>query len=185
MTTPRRLRPWSDILVRRAQTSDAAAVTRIMGDPGVYPGLMQVPHPSLERWQRRLAEHAERDLPDLLLLAEHAGRVVGSSGLHPVGPATRRRHVMTLGISVLPEAQGRGVGSALMQAMVDQADRWLQVLRLELQVYADNAQAIALYRKFGFVLEGRHPAYAMRDGVYVESLSMGRMHPHPPLLPGR
>lgn len=173
------------IVVRRATTGDAAAYARIMGDPLVFPGLMQMPHASEEQWQRRLEKWVEDDRGDLLIVAERGGEVVGTAGLHTTGPAMRRRHVMYLGISVAADAQRQGVGSALMQAMVDYADRWAQVLRLELQVYADNAPAIALYRRFGFVVEGRHPGFAMRDGVYVESWSMGRLHPAAPALPSR
>ena len=62
------------------------------------------------------------------------------------------------------------------------ADRWAQVLRMELQVYADNARAIALYESLGFVREGLHRGYALRDGAYVDSLSMARMHPNPPRI---
>jgi L-phenylalanine/L-methionine N-acetyltransferase len=58
------------------------------------------------------------------------------------------------------------------------------VLRLELDVFADNQRAIALYRKFGFVHEGTHQAYALRDGAYVDSLSMARLHPAPPRIDG-
>jgi putative acetyltransferase len=173
------------IVVRRATTRDAAAFARLMGDPGVYPGLMQLPFTSDEIWQQKLADNLAPGKADVVFAAELQGEVVGSAGLHPVSPSPRRRHAMMLGISVLPTAQGQGVGSALMQAMCDYADGWAQVLRLELQVYADNAPALALYRKFGFVLEGRHPAYAMRHGAYVESLSMARLHPNPPALPTR
>ena len=81
-----------------------------------------------------------------------------------------------------PEAQGQGVGRRLMQALCDYADRWAQVLRMELQVYADNARAIALYESVGFVREGLHRGYALRDGAYVDSLSMARMHPNPPRI---
>jgi putative acetyltransferase len=54
------------------------------------------------------------------------------------------------------------------------------VLRIELTVYDDNARAIALYRKFGFEIEGRHRGYALRDGRYVDALTMARLHPAPP-----
>jgi hypothetical protein len=46
----------------------------------------------------------------------------------------------------------------------------------------DNDRAMALYRSMGFEEEGRHRAYAMKDGRYVDSLSMARMHPNPPRL---
>ena len=90
---------------------------------------------------------------------------------------------MYLGISVAREYQRRGVGAALMAALCDYADRWAGVLRLELTVYADNAPAIALYRKFGFQTEGTHRAYALRDGAYADVLAMARLHPRPPTLP--
>jgi L-phenylalanine/L-methionine N-acetyltransferase len=70
-----------------------------------------------------------------------------------------------------------------MQALMEHADRWAGILRIELQVFADNHRAIALYRKFGFEIEGTHRAHALRDGVYVDTLTMARLHPDPPVLP--
>jgi putative acetyltransferase len=168
------------ITVRRTTTKDAAAIARIMGDPAVYPGLMQLPHTSEEVWTARLAEACKPGKVDLLLVAELNGEMVGSSGLHPVSESLRRRHAMMLGISVAPAAQRRGVGHALMTAMCDWADNWAGVLRLELQVYTDNVAAMALYRRHGFEFEGTHRGYAMRDGRYVDSCSMARWHPKPP-----
>jgi L-phenylalanine/L-methionine N-acetyltransferase len=170
------------VTVRRATTRDAAAYVRIMGDPAVYAGLMQLPHPSEEMWAARLADSLAPGKQDVLLVAEEHGHVIATCGMHPAGVSLRRRHVMVLGISVGKDAQGRGVGSTLMAAMCDYADRWAGVLRLELTVYADNAAAIALYRKFGFELEGTHRAYALRDGQYVDVLAMARLHPDPPAL---
>ena len=170
------------VIVRRASTKDAAAFARMMNDPAVFAGLMQLPYTDEEIWRARLADNAVQGKPDLPLAAEVNGEVVGSAGLHPVGPALRRRHALTLGISVIPQAQGKGVGSALLAAMCDYADRWAGALRLELTVYSDNAVAIHLYRKFGFVTEGTFKGYAMRDGQYVDALSMARFHPNPPKI---
>ena len=87
--------------------------------------------------------------------------------------------------STLEDPTGQGVGTALMHAMCDYADRWMGVLRIELTVYTDNDAAIALYRKFGFEIEGRHRGYAMRDGRYVDAFAMARIHPDPPAIPPR
>jgi putative acetyltransferase len=170
------------ITIRRARPDDAAAIAAMMGDPTVYPGLMQMPYPSEEAHRTRLADGLAPGKVDLSLVAEMNGKVVGSSGLHPAGLTLRRRHVMMLGISVIPEAQGQGVGTALMRAMCDYADRWMGTLRIELTVYVDNDVAIALYRKFGFEMEGRHRGYAMRDGSYVDAFAMARVHPNPPAI---
>jgi putative acetyltransferase len=172
------------IIVRRATARDAAAYARIMGDPAVVGGLLQLPYPDEESWRLRLAEQAGPGKLDLSLAAELNGEVVGNAGLHPVGPGVRRRHAMMLGIAVLRQAQGQGVGSALMAALCEHADRWIGVLRLELTVFTDNAAAIHLYRKFGFEIEGTHRGYALRDGVYVDAHAMARLHPSPPAIGG-
>ena len=52
-------------------------------------------------------------------------------------------------------------------------------MRIELEVYADNLRAQTLYQRFGFVQEGLHRCDALRDGEYVDSLSMARLNPAP------
>jgi putative acetyltransferase len=170
----------ADIEIRRVRTSDAEAMARLMGDPDVLGNLLQLPYPSVEAWRTRLAEWDQPGRTDLLLVAEVEGEVVGNAGLNPVGPAVRRRHAMHLGITVAKAWHGRGVGTRLMSALLDAADRWLGCLRIELTVFVDNEPAIALYRKFGFEIEGTHRAYALRDGRYVDVLAMARLHPSPP-----
>jgi len=170
------------ITIRRAATHDAAAFARMMADPAVYPALLQMPYASEERWAAMLSDSVAPGKPDLHLVAERDGEVVGSAGLLPVGAALRRRHAMTMGISVAKAMQGQGVGSALMIALCDYADRWLGTLRIELTVYTDNDAALRLYRKFGFEIEGTLRGYAMRDGRYVDAHTMARFHPDPPVI---
>jgi L-phenylalanine/L-methionine N-acetyltransferase len=55
----------------------------------------------------------------------------------------------------------------------------MNVIRLVLTVFTDNERAIALYRRFGFEIEGTHKAYAMRDGVYADTHFMARIRPKP------
>ena len=168
------------IVVRRSVQSDAAAFARIMGHPEVAPGLLQLPWTSEELWTTRLADLGDPNKPDLRITAELDGEIVGNGGLHPVGPQLRRRHAGVIGLAVAPHAQGRGVGHALMQTLCDYADRWWGLLRVELTVFADNARAIALYRRHGFVMEGRLRGYAMREGAYCDVLTMARLHPRAP-----
>ena len=109
-------------------------------------------------------------------MAEVDGEVVGNCGLHAAGRG-RRRHVANVGMSVRDDWQGRGVGTALLAAAIDIADNWLNYHRLRLEVYTDNAAAIALYRKFGFEVEGTLREDAFRDGRYVDAYVMGRLRP--------
>src|SRR5439155_24610069 len=87
----------------------------------------------------------------------------------------RRSHVGGIGLCVHDDFHRRGIGSALLAALIDLADNWLGLRRLELTVYVDNAPAIALYRKYGFVIEGTRRQDAFRDGVYVDSHAMARL----------
>jgi putative acetyltransferase len=78
-------------------------------------------------------------------------------------------------MSVHDDFQGRGVGTALMRAMLELADNWLGLRRIELEVWADNAAAIHVYEKFGFVVEGTGRQFARRAGELVEAHFMARL----------
>jgi len=157
-----------------------------MGDPAVYPGLMQMPFASEELWRQRLTDSNAPGKSDLPVVAELRGEVAGSAGLHLVGLQLRRRHAWMLRISVLPLVQRQGVGTALMDAMCDYADNWVGALRLELGVYTDNLGAIALYRKFNSKSRAHRRAMRfLRDGQFVDSHMMVRFHPNPPRAPSR
>ena len=172
------------IHIRRASPKDAAAFARIMAENEVFGNLLQMPYADEESWRQRLSDSTVLGKPDIGLVAETEGEVVGTAGLHPSGAAVRRRHAMTLGISVTRQAQGKGVGHALMQALCDYADNWAGVLRIELTVFDDNARAVALYRRFGFEIEGTHRGFAMRNGTYATALTMARLHPRQPMVDG-
>ena len=165
------------ISIRRATPEDASAMTALMSEEAVYGNLLQLPHPSEATWRERLEANSSNG--DVQLVALAKGQLVAMAGLH-ANPHIRRRHAMHLGMAVTVPAQGKGVGSALMAALIDYADRWVAVMRIELTVFTDNERAIALYRKFGFVQEGIFRAYGLRDGRYQDVLAMARLHPSPP-----
>ena len=74
-----------------------------------------------------------------------------------------------------------------MVAMLNMTDNWLNITRVEMEVYVDNAPAIALYKKFGFVIEGTRPMFAFREGGYADAHMMGRLKvalPEPQNWPG-
>jgi putative acetyltransferase len=167
MKKPKRSR----IEIRAAEISDVEALTRIYAGRNAYAQTLQLPLQSTELWRKRLATN---DDTQITLVATVAGEVVGNLGLTRF-TRPRRAHVGEIGMGVRDDWQGKGVGSALLTAALDLADNWLGLRRIELNVHADNESAIALYRKFGFAVEGTHRAYSLRNGVYVDSLSMARL----------
>ena len=70
---------------------------------------------------------------------------------------------------------GRRIGTALMEALVDVADSWLGLRRMELEVLADNEHALALYRRFGFEPEGVRRDALLRAGAHAATLAMARL----------
>ncbi len=158
--------------IRRSEPGDFEAVHRLFMAPRVIWGTLQMPYPSLEMWRKRLAEPPE-GLYSLVACVE--AEVIGQLGLHTFPSNPRRRHVGGLGMAVRDDWQGKGVGTALMQAAIDLAENWLNLSRLELDVYTDNEPAIRLYKKFGFTTEGTLARYAYRDGRYVDTYTMARL----------
>ena len=167
------------VTVRRTRVSDAAAYARMMDHPDVFPNLLQMPYGSEDVWKARLADTSGPGSAHVQIVAEADGTVVGAAGLHPIGASPRKRHSMILGINVDAAWQGRGVGKLLMHSLCDYADNWLGLLRIELDVFADNRRAQALYERFGFVREGVRRCEALRDGVYVDGWLMARLNPSP------
>ncbi len=101
-------------------------------------------------------------------VAEAAGEIVGSLHIE-----ANRFGYGELGMMVARPWRGRGVGTALMNAAIDWA-REQGLHKLSLSVFPHNAAGIALYRKFGFVEEGRRvKQYRRASGEFWDSLDMG------------
>jgi putative acetyltransferase len=162
----------AQVIVRHAEPGDYEAMHRIMSGPRAAAATLQLPLQSKEAWRKRLAEPPEGLF---MLVACVEGEVVGNLGLETSPARPRVRHVGSIGMAVRDDWQGKGVGTALMEAALDLADNWLNLTRIELRVYVDNSAAVALYKRFGFELEGTHRRLAFRNGEYVDAYSMARI----------
>lgn len=161
----------AEITVRHTEPSDYEAVQKIFAQPEAFADTLQLPYPSRESWRKRLADPPPGFYS---LVACVEDEVVGQAGLHAL-PRPRRQHVGDIGIAVRNDWQGKGIGTTLMGALLELADGWLNLTRLELTVFSDNAPAIALYEKFGFIREGTHRQHSFRAGVFVDAYTMARL----------
>ena len=89
-------------------------------------------------------------------------------------PAESRHHCGYLGMGLLPDWRGRGLGADLLKAALDHADR-IGLARVELDVVSDNAPAIALYEKAGFRQEGLKRAAWALGGQVKDLVLMARV----------
>jgi len=156
-------------VVRPATTDDDAA-------------LLEIDHATWSpRWSPGGAPDRERDLaffrdqhggPEGFLVGEVDGAVVGYVALHPAGELASHAHVRIIdGLGVLPSAQGRGVGEALVRAAVERA-RAEGAAKVTLRVLGTNPAARRLYERCGFVVEGVLRGEFVIDGSPVDDLWM-------------
>src|ERR1041384_6391717 len=163
------------LTIRRAEAEDCTGVAEMFKSQKVFSGTLQVPYPSREYWRQRITENPESAH---YLVAVVDERIVGMVSIDTFPNRPRRKHAGEIGISVHEEWQGKGVGAALMRAILDLADNWLNLTRIELEVFADNEAAIHLYERFGFEVEGTLRQHAFRDGQFVDSTMMARLKQH-------
>ena len=125
---------------------------------------------TLRQMRKRFRRSQTRQELNVVALAE--GEVIGSLWVgretHPV-----MRHVASVGMSVDERWRGKGIGSALMAEAFRWA-RWAAVEKLALTVYPHNQRAINLYKKFGFVEEGRLIGHSKKTYGYEDEIVMGR-----------
>ncbi len=162
------------ITIRRVEPADFEALQHVYSGPKVIWGTAQLPYPSVEMWRKRLAEPPEGMFGIVACIDD---QVVGHLNIHTFPNRPRRQHVGAIGMVVHDDFQGQAVGTALLQAALDLADNWLNLRRMELEVYTDNEPAVRLYTRAGFVIEGTLRQYAFRDGQYVDVYAMARFRP--------
>jgi len=160
--------------IRSLEPEDADAVAALVSEPTVARRLGNTPFDGSAGWRTRLES---RDLQRSLALGAFEGEKLLGFLTLDAQPSVRQQHVARIAMAVDPTRHRSGVGSALLRAAVDAADRWLQILRIELGVQADNAPAIALYQKHGFVVEARRRADMLLDGAPADGLWMARIRP--------
>ena len=161
-----------DVSVRAMREADAPDIYEIYNQPAFRYGTLALPYESFEAVKAWASPRSPRDLH---LVAEADGRVIGAAALRPF--YGRRAHAAEFWIGVHEECAGRGIGSRLLAAIIDTADNWLNVTRIEMTVFVDNTRAIALYEKFGFAIEGTLRAASFRNGAFADVHCMARLRP--------
>lgn len=163
-----------DFIIRPVRIEDAETINEMRRMDGVKENILGV---SSERISG--TEYFINNLTpnDHMLVAEvdeeGVKMVVGAVSLH-VGGTPRMRHAANIGIMVHRDYQGKGIGTALLKEIIDLADNWLMLIRLELSVFVDNERAIKLYESLGFKIEGRKRFASIRRGKYEDEYLMAR-----------
>jgi ribosomal protein S18 acetylase RimI-like enzyme len=130
--------------------------------------LAQIEALPLERIEGFVRDSVANDA--VQFMAVDRGQVVGWADIFPSW-AHAVAHCGSLGMGVLPEYRGKGIGRQLLQACISKA-RTKGITRIELEVRADNVRAISLYKALGFEIEAVKRNAMRFDGVYFDALQM-------------
>ena len=160
------------ISIRPAQVDDASTMCATEIEVSATPGLLVSDPDELSPDSfRRMIEQLAGDV-GCYLVAEDDGRIVGHAFIRPMD-LRAVAHVYRLTIVVHPTRWRRGVGKTLMEALGKWAAQSPRVEKVELLVRSTNEAAVALYRQFGFVEEGRlRNRIRLPSGAYVDDISM-------------
>jgi L-phenylalanine/L-methionine N-acetyltransferase len=159
-----------EIVIRATRPDDSEGVAALASLPGYRWGTLRLPHQTPEETRKWIENRA---MGNMGLVAVRNGMIVGNIGLERFHG--RRGHAASIGMGVHDDWCGRGIGTRLLREILSVANDWLNLRRLELTVYVDNAPAIALYKRNGFEIEGTHREFAFRGGAFVDAYAMARV----------
>jgi RimJ/RimL family protein N-acetyltransferase len=172
------------IMIRSAQPADGEALMRAVAQIDAeteFLGVPGQPHPWADRPEAELRSLNDKERGIVLLALTGRGEIIGYLSAF-LGHFARNRGNLFIAVVGLREAyRGRGIGTRLFEAVEEWA-RAHRAWRLELRVSSLNERGQALYRKRGFLVEGRIRGGVFRNGAWTDDLWMGK--PLEP-LPGR
>src|SRR5262245_9642155 len=169
-------RPTSDRepapAVRAMVAGDAAAVLAI------YQAGIDTGQATFETAAPGWDTFAASRLPDhrLIVADPYTDTVLGWAALSPVSDRCVYVGVAETSIYVHPDARGRGVGQALLRALVESSER-AGIWTLQAGIFPENAASLALHEKAGFRLVGRRERIGRHHGVWRDVLFLERRSP--------
>lgn len=167
-----------EFTIRPINIGDGKGINELRRMPGVFENTLGIPSERIKRNEDFIANMDGNSHQFVAVYKDdnNEEKIIGSAGLN-VFPNPRLRHSASLGIMVHKDFQNMGVGTSLMEAVLDIADNWLMLVRVELTAFADNQRAIHLYEKFKFKKEGLKEKAGIRNGCYVDEVLMARINP--------
>ncbi|MFJ3672706.1 GNAT family N-acetyltransferase [Streptomyces sp. NPDC090106] len=162
-----------DGVVRPAATADMRAVADIYTHYVRHTvATFEETPPAVADWERKLGDLAGRRLP--FLVAELSGRVVGFAYASPWRPKPAYRYTVEDTVYLTPEAAGRGLGSALLEAVIARCAE--AGVRRMISVVADTGSeaSLALHRRLGFTDAGHLADVGFKHGRWVGTFLLQR-----------
>ncbi|MBF7097073.1 GNAT family N-acetyltransferase [Alkalibacter mobilis] len=165
-----------ELAIRPIKKEDAEQVNELRRMEGIMENILGLPTETILKTEDYILKQDDLRHQYVAVLKKDRSTelIVGTGGLH-LNPLPRMRHSGSIGLMVHTDYQGMGIGRKLIEAIIELADDWLMLTRLELEVFADNEKAINLYQKVGFEVEGIKRKAAIRNGRFADEMLMSRI----------
>ncbi len=162
-----------DVVVRKIQLEDAEGFwTALKSVAQEKKYILTIQAPPFESTKAFVQDNVEKNYAQYVAVSDNT--IVGWADIIPLEPPTMA-HVGSLGMGVIADYRGQGIGSKLLASVIQHAwDSGLK--RLELEVFTDNQAAINLYKKHGFIEEGLKRYARLVDNHYQDIMVMGQYH---------
>ena len=164
------IRHSNAMLIERMTMADWPEVVAIY-EQGMATGLgtFETVAPSWEEWNAARSPHSR-------LVARENGALIGWAALSPVSKRACYAGVAEVGIYVAETARRRGVGRALLEALIASSEA-NGIWTLQGVTFTDNAASIAVQQSCGFRIVGRRERIGKRDGVWRDTVILERRSP--------
>lgn len=165
----------SSLVIRGQQNDDWESLFALWNNPAIIQNSFELPYITEETFRERYGTPPANThcLIAEIILPSGRKRVVGTAWLL-VLPG-RQRHIGQINCIIHPDYVVGNTGAALLEKVLDLADNWLKLRRIEVIVYPSNVAAVTLYQQCHFEIEATMRRYAVRDGEYADAYRMARL----------
>ena len=163
-----------DYIIRPVKIEDAVFINEIRRQDGVRENIMGITSERVTRTQSFINGLTENDHMLVAEVEKDGVKIVVGVASLSVNKSNRVRHSGSIGLMVNKDYHRMGIGRALMKNLIDIADNWLMLIRIELGAFTDNEKAINLYKSLGFEIEGTKKYAIIRNGKYENEYLMAR-----------
>lgn len=170
------LRDGMEVVIRSPKRNDAVKALRYINTlvKETPPPMILADRTYNLKEERKVVKEILDDIKkkkSVFVVAEFNGKIIGTCGIKQ--KEMRRSHLGELGIAVLRDFRGKGLGKEMMSIVIDNSKETIKGLKkLRLDVYADNKNAMRLYKKFGFRVIARLPKDIKWGKIYMDAFLM-------------
>ncbi len=156
--------------IRKMSSADLPALYDIYTDKEVVNNNRYLPDIKREEFDSMFLNDSQLNF----VAVESDGELLGHLAINST-PKPRLKHSASFGIAVAKTSRGKGVGRFLMEYLLSYCDEQLNLTRLELEVHANNVAALALYKSFGFEVEGTKRKAVLVEDDLIDIVIMSRV----------